>query len=97
MVNNTSTVTTYIFGLRCQALVDVIESTELQEAVLAHTLNAKREKLQKALGMEGATVERVLKFNNSAARFIGSATRMELLLKVKISTETCGLKGRCKM
>ena len=90
--NNISTVTTNIFGPRCQAIVDLIESVALQETALAHILNAEGEKMQAMLNMQGMTAQRMLAFNNSVIRLIRAAVRLEMLLQAKFETVSGGLK-----
>ena len=84
--NNTSTVTTNIFGPRCQAIADLVTSVALQETAISHVLNAEGEKLQAVVGMEGITAEQMLEINRSVTRLINAVSRLELMLQSKLTT-----------
>ena len=85
--NNTSTVTTDIAafcGPRCQAITDLIESVALEEAGLAHIMNAEGEKLQKIIGLADVPTCTLLQANRSVKSMLDSVTLLEVVLKSKI-------------
>jgi len=93
LANNTSTVTTAIAGPRCQAITDIIESVALQEAALAHILNAEGEKIQAIVSMTGATSQQMLDVNASVTRVVNGIVRLETVLQAKldlVSGVDCG-------
>lgn len=69
---------------RCQAISDLYESVALQQAALAHILNAEGEKLQKILSFEDVSWETVLKANRSVESMVESVGDLELILKQKL-------------
>lgn len=69
---------------RCQAISDLYESVALQQAALAHILNAEGEKLQKILSFENVSWETVLKANRSVESMVESVGDLELILKQKL-------------
>ena len=96
LANNTSTVTTPITQVvpvppRCQAITDLIESAALQEAGIAHILNAEGEKIQAAIATENITPNKLLKFNKFAIRLINGITRLEAAIhaKLELFSEEC--------
>jgi len=68
-----------------KACNDLLESVALVETALSHILNAEGEKMQAMIGMDDVTAAQLLKLNRSAARLIGSASRLEAILQVKLS------------
>lgn len=84
--NNTSTVTTNILTPRCQAVTDLIQSVALQEAALAHILNAEGEKIQAFVAMEDVTTEELFQFNQAAARLVNNVSRLESVLQAKLES-----------
>lgn len=72
-------------GTRDQAITDIIESVALQEAGLAHIINAEGEKIQKIVAM-ATTSKELIEVNASVRCMIDSITHLEMLLKSKIST-----------
>ncbi|MGI6029437.1 MAG: hypothetical protein ACOX81_08505 [Candidatus Heteroscillospira sp.] len=70
---------------RCQAITDIIESVALQEAALAHILNAEGEKLQNAVNREAVTPSQLLEFNKSVEQTIRSVAQLEVILQSKLS------------
>ncbi len=82
----TTTTTTPVPALftRCQAISDLYESVALQQAALAHILNAEGEKLQKILSFENVSWETVLKANRSVESMVESVGDLELILKQKL-------------
>ena len=81
---------------RCRgkrACADIIESIALQEAAVAHILNAEGEKLQKMIS-EQKDPCLILKANESVQKTIVYATHLEQLLYDKLESvkEICGFK-----
>lgn len=70
---------------RCQAITDIIESVALQEAALAHILNAEGEKLQAAIKIPDINAEELLEFNQSVEETIGTIAQLETALQEKLS------------
>ncbi|MDR2532648.1 MAG: hypothetical protein LBC82_07390 [Oscillospiraceae bacterium] len=71
-------------GSRDQAITDIIESVALQEAALAHIINAEGEKMQAIVGMENVTPEQLLALNRSVVQMISAVTRLEMTLQSKL-------------
>ena len=77
---------------RDQAVTDIIQSVALQEAALAHILNAEGEKMQAFLGtLEGATPlnppptpEELFEMNKSVLQLVNAITRLEMTLQSKL-------------
>lgn len=69
---------------RCQAITDIIESVALQEAALAHILNAEGEKLQKAVGLSSVSPTQLLQFNQSVEETVRAITQLEMTLQEKL-------------
>lgn len=69
---------------RCDAITDIIQSVALQEAALAHILNAEGEKLQYMIASECTTPEEILETNESVQSMIESVTALEIVLKDKL-------------
>jgi uncharacterized repeat protein (TIGR01451 family) len=101
LTNNTSTVTVRVIREtteRCQAITDVVQSVALQEAAIAHILNAEGEKIQETVAMfeaGEATIEQVIAVNKLAARLIDSLNVLESVIGLKLqllseSFEECG-------
>lgn len=99
--NNTSTVTVRIVNestQRCQAITDVVQSAALQEAAIAHIINAEGEKIQEIVSMfqaGEATVEQVTAVNNSASQLIDALNTLEAAIQSKLrllsnAFEECG-------
>lgn len=85
--NNTSTVNTGILafcGPRCRAVSDLIESVALEEAGIAHILNAEGEKLQKIIGNPGTSTCTLLQANNSVKKMVNSTMLLNLILQSKL-------------
>jgi len=66
-----------------QSVCKLIESVALQEAGLAHILNAEGEKLQKAVRL-ACTVDDLLCVNKSVVKTINSVTQLEQVLLAKL-------------
>jgi hypothetical protein len=71
-------------GTRDQAITDIIESIALQEAALAHIMNAEGEKLQAVIAMEDVTPDQLLEVNRSVLQMISAITRLEMTLQSKL-------------
>jgi len=71
-------------GTREQAITDLIESIALQEAALAHILNAEGEKMQAFLALEGTSADELLGLNRSVERIINAVTRLEMIFQAKL-------------
>ncbi|WP_312694936.1 hypothetical protein [Caproiciproducens sp.] len=69
---------------RCQAISDIIESVALEQAALAHILNAEGEKLQKIVATERVTPAQLLDTNKSVKKVVDSVSRLELVLQAKL-------------
>lgn len=70
---------------RCQAISDLIESVALQEAGLAHILNAEGEKLQKAISRADVSAPQLLQFNRSVEDTLRAVTQLEVILQGKLA------------
>lgn len=75
-------------GKREDAITDLIESIALQEAALAHIMNAEGEKMQKIICMEHHKADDLLDLNKSVKQTINAVTRLELLLQLKLELVT---------
>lgn len=82
--NNTSTVVVFISGPREQAITDIIESVALEEAGLAHILNAEGEKLQRIIAMPDVSAEELLQVNKSVRSLTNAVTMLETILAGKL-------------
>ena len=71
-------------GTKQQAITDLIQSVALQEAALAHMMNAEGEKMQKIIAMEGVSTDDLLKLNASVSQFVSAVSRLEMLLVAKL-------------
>ena len=71
-------------GFRSQAVSDLFESIALQQAALAHILNAEGEKLQKVLSIPGISPEIILQTNQSVESMVNSIASLESILKQKL-------------
>ena len=86
MANNISSVRVGVRTPRCQAITDVIQSVALQEAALAHILNAEGEKLQAIIATGNATAAQLLEVNASVTRVVSKIAMLESLLLSKAAT-----------
>lgn len=68
---------------RGEAITDIITSVALEQAALAHILNAEGEKLQRVIGST-ADVNRLLDTNRSVERMVNAVSRLELVLQSKL-------------
>jgi hypothetical protein len=71
-------------GSREQAITDIISSIALQEAALAHIMNAEGEKMQAIIAMQDVSPEQLLALNRSVVQMIGAVTRLEMTLQSKL-------------
>ncbi len=69
---------------RCDAVTDIIMSVALEQAALAHILNAEGEKLQKIIKMQN-DAETILKTNKSVIDMVEAVTKLETVLQGKLS------------
>lgn len=81
---------------RCNAITDLIESVALQQAALAHILNAEGEKLQHVIGSECATPELLLETNKSVRAMVDSVAKIEMILQYKLGLFEDCLCEPCK-
>ena len=68
----------------CQAIVDLLESVALQEAGLAHIINAEGEKIQTAIAIEGITIADLVTIDQSVSDTLVKVIKMEMLLQFKL-------------
>jgi len=71
-------------GTRQQAVTDIIQSVALQEAALAHMMNAEGEKMQKIIGMDDVSTEDLFKLNKSVSQLVSAIARLEMLFVAKL-------------
>lgn len=71
---------------QCQALTDILESIALEEAGIAHIINAEGEKLQRVIGECNLSVDEILDVNTSVESMIDKVTSLEIVLKSKLDT-----------
>ncbi|MCL2053073.1 MAG: hypothetical protein FWG90_01340 [Oscillospiraceae bacterium] len=69
---------------REQAITDLIQSVALQEAALAHIMNAEGEKLQAVIAIADVTVPQLLAVNRSVERMVSAISRLETTLQAKL-------------
>lgn len=69
---------------REEAVGDIIESVAMEEAALAHILNAESEKLQAVIDDSTATSEELLAINRSVKNTISAISRLEMVLQAKL-------------
>jgi hypothetical protein len=83
---------------RCQAFTDIVQSAALQEAAIAHLLNAEGEKIQQIVAMLDngeATAEQVTAVNDSATQLVEALNVLEAVIRSKLRLiadgfEECG-------
>ena len=75
-----------------QAIADVIESIALEEAGLAHIINAEGEKIQKALELAN-NINDLIDINSSVKDTLTNVIKLQMLLQFKL--EEIG-KFHCK-
>ncbi len=69
---------------RCDAVTDIIMSVALEQASLAHILNAEGEKLQKVIKTQDDP-ETILKTNRSVIDMVDAVSRLESILQNKLA------------
>lgn len=77
-------VITHGTGTRCQAVTDIIASVALEQAALAHILNAEGEKLQKVVSIAGVSHTQLLDTNKSVEKMVNAIARLEMVLQSKL-------------
>jgi hypothetical protein len=60
----------------CQAITDLLESIALQEAGLAHIINAEGEKIQAALAIEDVSIDDMIAINQSVSDTLVKVIKM---------------------
>lgn len=70
---------------RCQAVTDIIQSVALEQAALAHILNAEGEKIQKILEPDTVSTQQILAVNAAVKSTINSIARLEMILHSKLA------------
>ncbi|MDR2572718.1 MAG: hypothetical protein LBD23_20820 [Oscillospiraceae bacterium] len=70
---------------REQAVTDIIQSVALQEAALAHIMNAEGEKMQTIIRTAGVSPGQLLTLNRSVTQMINAVTQLEITLQAKVN------------
>ena len=91
--NNTSTAVIFISGPREQAVTDIIESVVLEEAALAHILNAEGEKLQRIIALPDSSADLLLQVDRSVRSMTIAVTMLETILSSKLALFADSLCG----
>ena len=68
----------------CQAITDLLESIALQEAGLAHIINAEGEKIQAAIGIGGVSIADLININQSVSDTLTKVIKLEMVLEFKL-------------
>ncbi len=68
----------------CQAITDILESMALQEAGLAHIINAEGDKLQEAFQMRNVCVQDIIALNSSITETLAKVFKLEMILEYKL-------------
>lgn len=71
---------------KCCAASSVLQSIALQEAGLAHIINAEGEKIQKVIAMCDSNVDDLITTNTSVESLLEKVTSLELVLKNKMDS-----------
>ena len=71
-------------GTRDQAITDLIQSVALQEAALAHMMNAEGEKMQKIIAMTDVNTDELMELNKSVTQLVSAISRLEMLFVAKL-------------
>jgi len=84
--NNTSEFSSTLTpkGSKNQAITDLIQSVALQEAALAHIINAEGEKMQRIIAMDNVNSDELMDLNRSVTRLISVILRLEMLFISKL-------------
>lgn len=72
---------------KCDAAASLVQSIALEEAAIAHILNAEGEKLQKVISME-CDHKNLIEINKSVEDMVDKITALELVLKAKLELVT---------
>lgn len=91
--NNQSTVIVRFFNAREQAVIDLIESVALQEAAMAHIMNAEGEKMQAFLQLDNVTTGDLMALNATVIRLVRGMAQLEAVLQDKLQTTTGNILG----
>ncbi len=62
----------------------MLESIALQEACLAHIINAEGEKIQAALDIEDVTIADLIAINQSVSDILTKVIKLEMVLEFKL-------------
>ena len=68
----------------CQALVDMAQSIAMEEAAIAHILNAEGEKIQKMLQLPSITIKEMIEINQSVNCMVNQLNEFEQILLSKL-------------
>lgn len=73
----------------CQAITDLLESIALQEAGLAHIINAEGEKIQQVIAMaqvadSTVTIADLIAVNQSVSDTLTKVIKLEMVLEFKL-------------
>lgn len=68
---------------RCQAISDIIESVALEQAAIAHILNAEGEKIQKVVAA-ASDISQMLEVNKSVKSLVKTISNLEIILQAKL-------------
>ena len=74
---------------REEAVGNIIESVAMEEAGLAHILNAESEKLLAVVNNPQSTAEELMAVNRAVRNAINAITRLEVMLQGKLSMFDC--------
>ena len=69
---------------KCCAASALLQSIALEEAALAHILNAEGEKLQKVIEMPSCSHKDLISVNESVENMVDKITSLEIVLKSKL-------------
>lgn len=67
-----------------QALTDLLESIALEEAALAHLINAEAEKVQNLAAVTGTDPQTAIDIQEAVRGVLTTAIKMQLLLQFKL-------------
>lgn len=69
---------------REESVGDIIESIAIEEAAIAHILNAESEKLQKIINSSNVSAQDLLAANKSVKSTVDTVIGLEIALKAKL-------------
>lgn len=75
-------------GTRTQAITDIITSVALEQAAIAHILNASGEEIQLAVANEVGT-EELISLNSSVMGLLTNSAGLEEVLLAKLDAVLC--------